>query len=78
MLDDVESVECRPEVDTIQDHLRNEGIIYASTLEDRRAVVEEVVGASQSIVNVSASSTGELGDGTYCWNIWRPIPSAIR
>lgn len=43
VLNNVEAVKCRAEVDAVQDHLCDEGVVDAGALEDRRAVVEEVV-----------------------------------
>ena len=41
-LDEVDTERCDTEIDAVEDHLRHEGVVDASRLEDDSAIVEEL------------------------------------
>lgn len=59
MLDNVQAIECRTEIDAVKDHLRHEGVVDAGALEDNGSVVKEIVGTFHSVSCCIHTRTGE-------------------
>lgn len=47
MLDEIQTSECRAEIDTAKDHLRDLGVSDTGSIEHNSAVVEEVISTGQ-------------------------------
>ena len=72
VLDDVETVECGAEVDTVENHLSNERIVDSSSLENYSSVVEEVVGTGELLEHLKTHS--ERDSVGHLWSPEHAVP----
>jgi hypothetical protein len=66
MLYHVQAKECGPEVDTTKNHLSDEAVVDAGSLENNRTVVEEVVGTCQLLQCLEADTKKDPVSHSRC------------
>ena len=76
MLDDVEAVECRAEVDAVKDHLGDVAVVDARRFEDDGSIVEEVVGSGQLLEHLKKHA--ERDAVTHAWCVEHIVPFCER